>query len=136
LGPVKDPWFQALVPLEVYGGDLTGSQWNQTVYVSALPASPMGCITRYQWCKNNGKVCTDLTGQVVGGRDAAKEAIKQEIRLNSRQKAIVDRLFSYVWSKSPNKHILYQWVRKLQPYNNFMHWITSAFMLDWKGSTC
>lgn len=61
----------------------------------------MGCITRYQWCKNDGKICTALTGNSVGGRNAFKKAIPEELRLNSRQRAIFNRMYSYAWSTYP-----------------------------------
>ena len=128
-GPVEDPWFQALDPITAYNTGPTVGTVYDTFYVSALPASPMGCVTRHQWCKDEGNTCTKLTGVAVGGLDASKEAITKELRLNSRQQAILNRLYSYVWSKY--KHVLNQSLRtKNASPSMFVHWITSIFVLQ------
>lgn len=93
---VEDPWFQALIPVTEYNTGPTFGADKFTSYVSTLPASPMGCVTRYQWSKNEGKNCTALTGNAIGGQNASKDATTQEIHLNSRQQAIFNRLYSYV----------------------------------------
>ncbi|KAI0382083.1 hypothetical protein F5Y04DRAFT_288225 [Hypomontagnella monticulosa] len=51
--PINDPWFQATT---ILGKDhATGTP----VYGSDTPASPMGCVTRHQYCNIQGK-CSPL----------------------------------------------------------------------------
>jgi hypothetical protein len=42
----------------------------------------MVCTERYQWCKDKGKVCTELTGSTVGGLAAILKAVPEQLDLN------------------------------------------------------
>lgn len=48
VSPVKDPWFQALVPTIEAEQNTDGSWTNVTYYESESPVSVLGCACQYQ----------------------------------------------------------------------------------------
>lgn len=98
LGPVYDSWFKAQNPVLGTNYPFSGSHFNSTQYVTDLPANPMGCTERLQWCKDEGTICTELTGSTVGGLDAVLKSVPEQLDLNQRQIAIFNRIYNSTWN--------------------------------------
>ena len=98
--PVDDPWFLAQTPHVVPVPEADGTFTNITLYSSKTPVSLLGCAQQQQWCNphhSDGRVCTKLTGTVVGSRDISMETASKDISLSPRQIAVLERIYYGMW---------------------------------------
>ena len=62
--------------------------------------SVLGCTEQRQWCNptvNGVGRCTELTGTAIGSAVQAMEGAGKEIKLNERQKGVLQRIYHAMW---------------------------------------
>ena len=100
VSPVNDPWFLAQEAMVQEFQNEDGSFTNVSFYYSENPVSVLGCTEQYQWCNPNidgsGR-CTQLSGSSMGSHISAMTSFASEIKLNTRQTGVQQRIYHAMW---------------------------------------
>ncbi|KAK8072789.1 hypothetical protein PG996_006137, partial [Apiospora saccharicola] len=71
LSPAEDEWYRAAAIDTTY--DVLGTEGNQTNYRPLEAASPLGCVERFQWCRDPDLgQCGDLDSALTSLESAAR----------------------------------------------------------------